>query len=290
MSARPSPRTSARPDAFRPLLSRAAAGGQDNDFRPAPAPTARPGTRAVLAILLALAVVAGPAPARASGGGAHWGYDGHVGPDNWANLAADYAACGKGAEQSPINLTGAVTAHLDMPELHWSPNAEWTALNNGHTIQAKAADAGQMRIDDTDYALLQVHFHHPSEHAIDGQRQVMEAHFVHRAADGRLAVLGVMLTGGGDRGPLDAILAAAPGKEGEAHLGQLDLTALIPGDSGFWRYRGSLTTPPCSEIVLWTMMQQPVQVSDAAIAAFSALYPMDARPLQPLNRRYLLAN
>jgi carbonic anhydrase len=222
-------------------------------------------------------------------GEVHWSYEGPGGPDHWAEISKEAGACAVGVEQSPIDLTHGIGADAPAVTLDWAAGAEWSVVNNGHTIQVNGTAAGKMTIDGKDYDLLQFHFHHPSEHAIDGQHSPMEVHFVHKSSDGALAVLGVMLVGGGNQGPMDAIMQAAPQAQGEAPLGALDLAAFLPDMPGFYRYAGSLTTPPCSEIVLWTVMRDPVAVSDASLSAFATLFPMNARPLQAVNRRFILS-
>ena len=234
-------------------------------------------------------VLSAALPAQAEGGH-HWGYSGAEGPAHWGTLSPDFAACAAGMQQSPIDIAHPVAAKLPALTPDWSKTAEWTVSNNGHTVQASAAGAGGVTIDGTRFDLLQFHFHHPSEHAVASVRTPMEVHFVHRSAAGKLAVIGVMLKGGGAPGMLDQIMAAAPKTAGSVTAGRMDPAALLPASGGYWRYQGSLTTPPCSEIVSWTVMKQAVPVSDAAIAAFQTLMPADARPLQPLNRRYLLSN
>lgn len=242
---------------------------------------------ALLAGSFALALSALPAAAES---GHHWTYDGAGGPENWGTLSPDFAACAAGLQQSPVDLTAPIAASLPELSRDWVPYARWMVSNNGHTIQASASGAGGITLDGTRFELLQFHFHHPSEHAVAGERAPMEVHFVHRSAAGKLAVVGVMLTGGGAAGVLDQILKVAPHQTGAAEGGRLDPAALMPAEGGYWRYQGSLTTPPCSEVVSWTVMKAPVAVSDAAIAAFAELVPASARPLQPLNRRYLLTH
>ena len=63
---------------------------------------------------------------------------------------------------------------------------------------------------------------------------------------------------------------------------------LLPARRGYYRYPGSLTTPPCSETVEWLLLTDPVQVADADVASFAKLYPLNARPVQKDNRRYVL--
>jgi carbonic anhydrase len=240
----------------------------------------------ILLTITAAALLAAPAFANS---GSHWTYEGEEGPEHWGDLSADYGTCATGTQQSPIDLTSAVQADADNVDLHWNPKAEWTVANNGHTIQANATDGGTMTVAGKDYALLQFHFHTPSEHAIDGTRAPMEVHFVHKAEDGSLAVLGVMLQGGGDNGLFDAVMGAAPKEKAEVALGAADAGGLLPASSSYFRYQGSLTTPPCSETVLWTVLKDPVVVSDTQIEAFKSLFEMNARPLQNANRRFILS-
>ncbi|MBP1805786.1 carbonic anhydrase [Rubellimicrobium aerolatum] len=251
-------------------------------------PLSRPA--AILALLLA------PAPLLAEGAahdGAHWSYEGETGPEAWASLDPANAACATGTQQSPIDLAGAIKGEVGALRRDWAPGASWVAVNNGHTIQfnlAEGSEGGGLEIGNRRYELAQFHFHHPSEHAVDAAHSDMEVHFVHKAEDGALAVIGVMLTGGGGPGLLDALFQVAPAVEGEAPAGAADPSSLLPTEGGFYRYEGSLTTPPCTESVTWTVMTQPVAVSDQVVAAFATVFPNDARPIQPLNRRYLLLN
>lgn len=238
-------------------------------------------------------LVVGLALSATAGDGAHWGYDPHDGPEHWGDLSEDYAVCKSGTQQSPVDLAGAVEAEFADIELRWNP-VEWTVVNNRHTIQVQSqvqgSDAGAAVIDGETYALLQFHFHTPSEHAIEGRRFAMEAHFVLTHADGRLAVIGVMIEPGSENDLFHAVMTVAPAEQGEAALGAHDAAALIPPGSGFLRYRGSLTTPPCSEVVLWSVMDTPIRVDPSDIDIFAGLFRMNARPLQPLFRRYVLRN
>ena len=220
----------------------------------------------------------------------HWDYEeDEAGPGHWGELSKDFGACASGREQSPIDLTRTIDADAPDVVVDWNAEAVWTIVNTGHTIQANAEDGGTITLDGKAFDLLQFHFHNPSEHAIEGERFPMEAHFVHRAEDGTLAVVGVMLVGGGESDFLDKVMAAAPAEEGEKGLGVADPGAFLPPDGHYFRYEGSLTTPPCSETVDWTVMRTPVAVPDADLAAFHALFPMNARPLQLVNRRFVLS-
>ena len=219
--------------------------------------------------------------------GPHWAYDEAA---KWGELAPEFTTCGIGAEQSPVDLADPVPSALHDVTLAWQP-AGGAVVNNGHTIQVNTAPGNSAEIGGIRYELAQFHFHHPSEHAVAGERFAMEVHFVHRAATGGLAVIGVLLAPGAENAALAAVEAKMPAKEGEAALdAPLDLAPFLPKSRAYYRYAGSLTTPPCSETVLWTVFAEPVEVSEAQIAAFAALYPMNARPLQAINRRFLLGS
>lgn len=219
--------------------------------------------------------------------GAHWDYEGANGPENWGKMAEANKACASGQEQSPIDLTGGVDAEVSNIALHWNPSA-WSVVNNGHTIQVEGKDGGYATIDGERFELIQFHFHTPSEHTIDGRNYPMEVHFVHKNAEGRLAVIGVLMMPGGENPLFSNIMEKAPKEEGSASLGVIEQRGMIAPIDGVYRYQGSLTTPPCSETVLWTVLSTPILVSQKDVEAFQALFPMNARPIQPVNRRYVL--
>lgn len=219
----------------------------------------------------------------------HWSYGGEGGPEHWGDLAPENRPCSTGAQQSPIDLAGAMTASVGAPQPHWIPAHGGMIVNNGHTIQVDVNGAGGIKLNGVDYALQQFHFHHPSEHTINGKSFPLEVHFVHASKDGDLAVVAVMFLEGSANPNLDAIWATAPGREGKAAIAfDIDPSKFVPEDSSAFRYEGSLTTPPCSETVHWTVMAEPQTASASQIAAFSTLFPWNARPVQPLNRRYVL--
>ncbi len=220
---------------------------------------------------------------------AHWSYGGEGGPAHWGELAPENKPCATGLQQSPINLASAITATVDVPHPHWTPARGGMVINNGHTLQVDVSNGGGIKLNGKDYALKQFHFHHPSEHTIDGKQFPLEVHLVHAAPDGDLAVVGVMFAEGEANSSLDAIWATAPGREGKAAVAfEIDVAKFLPKKPEAFRYEGSLTTPPCSETVHWTVMSAPLTASPGQISAFSMLFPWNARPVQPLNRRYVL--
>lgn len=227
-----------------------------------------------------------PAAAVATGH-AHWAYEGGEGPAHWGTMSEDFAAC-NGRRQSPIDLKGARKDDNEDVSLAWKPFAP-IVLNNGHTIQAKAAAGNTTKFADKTYLLSQMHFHHSSEHSIDGKLSPMEAHFVHEGPGGKLLVLGVLINEGEENPEIAKLWEVAPAKEGEATAkSAVDFAKLVPVHSEFYRYGGSLTTPPCSEIVEWVVFRDPITASKEQIEAFARLYPVNNRPVQSLNDRTIV--
>ena len=226
----------------------------------------------------------------ASEGTAHWGYGAKNGPGRWAEIAPAFRACGKGREQSPIDLRHAIRSKIDALEIRWlaTPLA---VMNTGHAIQVPVTRQSMLMLEGKWFRLRQFHFHRPSEHRMDGQPFGMEAHFVHDAEDGTLAVVGVMMREGASHAALQSILEripASPGKHHAADGRMIDPMAFLPRERSYYRYAGSLTTPPCSEIVHWAVLTQPIEVSAEQIAQYGELYAGNARPIQPVHRRFLL--
>ena len=221
----------------------------------------------------------------------HWGYEAENGPSHWGSMSKDWEVCSTGKEQSPVNLTNGMNADAPVTKLSWSDDAVWQAQNTGHDLKfvpEGKESAGYIEIGGKRYQLLQFHFHTPSEHMIDGKRAPMEVHFVHAAKDGELAVIGVMIEGGGKNMLFDQLVASTP-RSGEVPFGTANPNALLPlQDGDFFRYRGSLTTPPCSEIVRWTVLKEPLKVSQESIQAYEDMFEPNARPIQDTGRRYIL--
>jgi carbonic anhydrase len=221
---------------------------------------------------------------------AEWNY-GDRGPREWPALDSAFAICGQGDQQSPVDLEGGIWASVPTVRVHWK-SARSTVWNNGHTIQVVVPEGSSLDTGSSGLApLSQFHFHTPSEHAISAKRSAMEAHFVHQQRTGAIIVLAVLLEGGGQNANFSAIMRMAPRQPDQKKTSPtaIDPASLLPSSlQKTWRYRGSLTTPPCSQTVEWIVCEEPVTVAEADIVHFRALYAMNARPLQPLNRRYLL--
>ncbi len=221
--------------------------------------------------------------------GVNWAYEGANGPQEWGALSPQYRVCGDGSEQSPINLSVEDSTHDHDLKINYH-RMPLRVENSGRTIDVNCNTGSGITMDGDKFELLQFHFHHPSEHFLEGRRFEMEAHFVHAASDGRLAVLGVLIEIG-QAHPLIAdiwkSMPATAGPERKVASTMILPSDLLPDDRRFLRYAGSLTTPPCSQIVTWSVFRQPVTVSAEQVAAFTSLFPRNARPMQPLNRRVI---
>ena len=238
-----------------------------------------------LALVCSL-LLAALGPTGASAAGSHWEYRGEHGPAHWAELDGGFETCARGAHQSPIDIRDAVPAALPALQFSYGSVAP-SIVNNGHTIQVNVPAGQGLVIDGHRYELLQFHFHTPSEELLQGHASEMVAHFVHRDAEGQLAVVAALIKPGVASG-FDAVLSHLPHQAGETVSVDglaLDLASLLPKDLGYYDFEGSLTTPPCSEGVHWMVLKNPVTVAPRAIADFRGLYAANARPVQPLNGR-----
>ncbi|MEB1797836.1 carbonic anhydrase family protein [Xanthomonas campestris pv. campestris] len=224
--------------------------------------------------------------------GHEWGYTGPEGAEHWAELAKENALCGNGQQNSPIDLKDAIDATLGKLQLDYGA-VPLVVRNTGHSIQLDLHAGGTMRVGGKQYDALQLHFHHPSEHLLNGRRFPMEAHIVHQGPDGTLGVLAIFFETGKANPAFQRVLDAMPSDKNQTRQvadALVRASDFLPPakQRSFYRYEGSLTTPPCSETVDWVVLSQPVQVSREQINAFERVYPFNARPLQPLDRRFLL--
>lgn len=224
-----------------------------------------------------------------------WSYEGKTGPKHWGELDSANLACKNGKEQSPINVKNEEVSKNNgktFLEINYSP-AMFSLLNNGHTIQANSIKGqNSIILDKKEYKLEQFHFHTSSEHQFDGKNFDMELHLVHKNKNDQLAVLGVMIKAGDRNNELELIWGNAPkNNSGEVILEEtIDLMKVLPKDKQLFRYRGSLTTPPCTEGVTWIVLQEPIQMSNQQIETFRNIFQDNHRPVQPINDREILSN
>jgi carbonic anhydrase len=229
-------------------------------------------------LVLGLSVALADEPAR------HWGYEGAESPEHWGEFAQ---TCSVGQRQSPVELStrGAITkgkpAHLGIA---WK-KVTGEAVDNGHTIQVNVPPGNFLTLGSDKYELQQFHFHAPSEHTVDGAQSPLEAHFVHKDAQGKLAVLGVRLRDGQGNAAYAPLFDALPPKGGTPTKVEVDLPAMLPKKRAYFAYQGSLTTPPCSEGVQWIVLRSEPQVSQVQLDAFRVRYEKNARPTQGWHGR-----
>jgi len=219
--------------------------------------------------------------------GAHWTYKGHGGPAEWGAIDTAFASCQLGKLQSPIDIRGAKPAKLPPIKFNYQPSA-LSIIDNGHTIQVNYAPGSFIVVGGVRWELVQFHFHHPSEEKIDGKAHEMVAHLVHKNAEGKLAVVAVLLDKGGASDLVQTLWKNIPhekGKDVAVASTSIDVTSLLPANRDYFTFQGSLTTPPCSEGVTWFVLKAPVKIADDEVAAFAKVYPLNARPVQPLNGR-----
>lgn len=243
----------------------------------------------ITAIIIFVACFLLVTPAFASVGSPAWSYGGAENPTQWGSLSRDFALCELGRDQSPINIKNAVESTPSRIDFDYKPSL-LQVVNNGHTIQVNAEEGSYATINGEKYALLQFHFHTPSEHRINDKATAMELHLVHRNDLGKLAVVGVMLT----EGMLNPLIAEvwknipSVGKTNTVSDRMINLSSLLPTSKSYFSYVGSLTTPPCSENVKWNIFVEPMTISKDQIETFEAIYQVDARPIQPINGRNIL--
>ncbi|MBK1649203.1 carbonic anhydrase [Rhabdochromatium marinum] len=225
-----------------------------------------------------------------AGAGPHWGYEGEEGPSHWGELDANYAVCASGRNQAPIDVHDAVDAELPPVEFHYKAGG-WDEVNNGHSIQVNYQPGSSIKVNGHRYELKQFHFHTPSENHVEGHEFPLEAHLVHADADGNLAVIAVMFEQGETNQALADAWEEMPEHADEHHklLHQVSAEALLPSSHEYYRFNGSLTTPPCSEGVLWLVMKEPVTASAEQIEHFAKVmgHPNN-RPIQPTNARMVV--
>ncbi len=253
----------------------------------APRPRVRPQRAAPQRVALATVAVAEKATEPAAHPHTlHWSYEGEAGPQAWAKLSPEFAKCGNGERQSPIDIRDGMKLDLEPITFEYRPS-NFKVIDNGHTIQANVGGWNAMRVMGRRFRLVQFHFHRPSEEAIDGRQFEMVVHLVHKDSEGRLGVVAVLVEGGARQPAIQAVLNNLPLEKGEEvpAATNLDLTQILPENKKYFTYMGSLTTPPCSEDVLWIVMKQPVQASADQLNLFSRMYPMNARPIQAAGGR-----
>ena len=247
---------------------------------------------AVLALGLSSALsLPAPAPAQSQ---PQWTYTGKDGPINWGKLNPAYSACSRSRQQSPIDIRGArLNPELKPIQFHFV-GGPVTIINDGHAIVVRPLPGSFVTIGGIRYDLQYFTFHHPSEHAVNGDLSDMEADFLTRSADGKMAMLAVLLSENSDFpnatiATLWQHLPTTPGTQ-QKDDDLVNPGGLFPSDPGYWTYTGSLPEPPCTEGVQWYVFETPLPISLRQLNAFLSIFRMNTRPLQELHGRRIQAN
>lgn len=210
-------------------------------------------------------------------------------PTGAASTPAAPSLCATGGRQSPVDLGSAIDAVPPAIRFNWAPSHGATITNTGRTLEADLQDAGEVETDGRHYALKRLQFRSPSEHTVDGRSFPLELQLVHEEPTGAALLVSVLLEDGPAMTALDPIWATTPARPGAARVQfDIDPERLLPAERSFYRYEGSATSPPCEENAIWIVMTATASASRAQIEAFRQVFPANARPVQPLNRRYIL--
>ena len=215
-----------------------------------------------------------------------WGYEGPGGPDQWGSLRPEYATCTTGRRQSPIDLRDGIAVDLEPLQFAYLPSP-FKVIDAGKSLMV-TADGGGFSLLGKRYALTRILFHRPAEISVAGKVHEMDVQLVHRADDGQQAIVAILLERGAENPVIQSILNHLPlerGGEVAPPSQQLDIERLLPGDRRYYTFMGSLTTPPCTEGVLWVVLKVIQPISPEQLAIFQRLYPPNARPVQPVAGR-----
>lgn len=191
--------------------------------------------------------------------------------------------------QSPIDIVTAQTVKAEDSEplglqLWHNEALVKKAEDDGHAVQINTG-ATEAMIRGRHFTLAQFHFHAESEHTIDAKHYPLEGHFVFKAQDGRLAVIGVMYQVGQANPAAQAVIDDLEAKDGKVPQPSIDVASLLPKQRDYYHYLGSLTTPPLTENVEWYVLPAPVTMSEKQMGVFLSHYPHNNRKTQPLNGR-----
>lgn len=226
-----------------------------------------------------------------------WRYAGDRGPEHWGSLSDKYSECSEGREQSPIDIdTDAVDYSGDAPRLSFAYRDEAVrTINTGLFVKVKYEEdkssiaKNSIAIDEREYRLVEIHPHTPGEHTVDSRGFPMEMHLVHRGAQSQLAVVGILFRLGEANPAVQQFIDSVPILPGKDYFPSERFSAvdMLPSENSYYGYRGSLTTPPCTEGVRWLVMSEIQEVSQEQAEQISELTGgiENNRPVQPLGDR-----
>ncbi|CAO2839481.1 unnamed protein product [Amaranthus hypochondriacus] len=224
------------------------------------------------------------------------------GPEHWGELKPEWSSCKTGKLQSPIDLwhtrVKIIPKSAEIIRIYKPTHA--LLKNRGHDIELEWKDEkSKIEINGTEYILKQSHWHSPSEHTINGKRYDLELHMVHQSHDGKIAVIGLLYKIGKPNhflAKLTRKIEKISETTEEIDAGIINPVRVRMSGRNYYRYMGSLTTPPCTEGVLWSLNTKIGTVSEEQVALLrEAVHDhaeQNARPLQRINGRktYLYAH
>ena len=221
---------------------------------------------------------------------AEWNYEN----TDWKTRG--YSECGNNV-QSPVDIEPATVVKATLPNIgyHFTPFA-MKIVDVGHTVQVINTGTNTLTVNGKTYTVAQLHFHHRSEHTVNGRSYPLEMHMVSADPDPATNTNVVLAVFFEESATDNAFLAKVfnnipTQKQQEVQTQeQLSLGDILPADPHYYSYTGSLTTPPCTAGVNWVIFQQPMTLSTAQLAQFTRRYPGNARPTQPLKTRVIYQN
>jgi carbonic anhydrase len=219
----------------------------------------------------------------------HWAYHGENGPQAWGQLNPEFKLCAAGQRQSPINIDESSTLQGPAEPLRFNYQpSTGSVVHNGYTIQVDVVGDNAVTVRDSTFKLVQLYFHTPSEIRINDRSAAMSAYLVHKNDKGQLAVVAVLLDPGAANALINTVWTYMPLDAGDRvrlPADAINLNELLPKDQRYYQFMGSLTTPPCTEGVLWLVLKQTTPISPEQLKLFTQLFPNNARPVQALNGR-----
>ena len=220
---------------------------------------------------------------------AQWEYEGELGQKNWSKLDERFAICKDGLNQSPVDITTAIKADL-IPLIFEEKSKATTFTNNGNFLKVDFQGGNHVYIDNIKYILNEINFHAPSENKIDGESFPMEAQLVHRDSKNNIAIVSIFFEEGSDNFVLNRLLRNLPENKNETQDIKSEVFAyeILPSLREYYRFNGSLTTPPCTEGVKWIIMKTTVELSKSQLNDFTKVIPNNARDIQEINARIIL--